>query len=156
MPGWAFIGIPASMQVSCPGPCCEQVHAPWPDIYMCSICGCLCIYTYMYTYTIRIHIHIHIHLRIDIRIHINIRTLYVYYIICTCIRTKGGYPQFKSAPPQYCGQRKRLQTKKSCGIAIADLQESTSATLSSFLPVRLLSSPFSSAQDSFKNHQKYF
>jgi hypothetical protein len=42
-----------------------------------------------------------------------------------------------------------LRTKKSCGIAIADLQNLTSA-----IPLR--SSPFSSAQDGFKKQPKLF
>jgi hypothetical protein len=42
-----------------------------------------------------------------------------------------------------------LWTKKSCGIAIADLQNLTSA-------IPLLSSPFSSAQNGFKNQPKIF
>jgi hypothetical protein len=40
-----------------------------------------------------------------------------------------------------------LRTKKSCGTAIADLQNLTSATLCSLLPIPLLSGTFSSAQD---------
>jgi hypothetical protein len=133
---------------------------------MCSICGCLCIYTYTYTYTIRIHIHIHIHLRIDIRIHINIRTLYVYYIVCTVhvyvpkVGIRNLSPHLRnSATLRTTKTIAELRTKKSCGIGNCGPSKfdfRNSATLSSFLPVRLLSSPFSSAQDSFKHHQKYF
>ncbi len=62
-----------------------------------------------------------------------------------------------------------LRSKKSCGIAIADLQNLTSAIPqlstvsniifkknSSLLPIPLRSSPFSSAQDGFKNKPKLF
>ncbi len=52
-----------------------------------------------------------------------------------------------------------LLTKKSCGTAVGDLQKfdfRNSATFSSLLPVPLLSSPFSSAQDGFKNQPKIF
>jgi hypothetical protein len=45
---------------------------------------------------------------------------------------------------------------KSCGTAIADLQNLTSATLRSLLPIPLFSSPFSSAQYGLKINQKYF
>jgi hypothetical protein len=49
-----------------------------------------------------------------------------------------------------------LRTKKSCETAIADLQNlfRNSATFRSLLAVALLSSPFSSAQDGFKNQLK--
>jgi hypothetical protein len=51
-----------------------------------------------------------------------------------------------------------LRTKKSCGTAIADLQNLTSAIpqLSQSPASPLLSSPVSSAQDGFKNQPKRF
>jgi hypothetical protein len=49
-----------------------------------------------------------------------------------------------------------LRTKKSCGIAIADFQNLTSATLRSLLPIPLLSGTFSSAQYGSKNQPKIF
>jgi hypothetical protein len=51
-----------------------------------------------------------------------------------------------------------LQTKNSCGSAIAELQNLTSAIhqLSAVSCQLLLSSPFSSAQDGFKNQPKIF
>jgi hypothetical protein len=60
----------------------------------------------------------------------------------------GGYLQFKSATPQYCGQPNRLRTLKSCGSSKFDFRI--------LLPVPLLSSPFSSAQDGIKNQLKIF
>ncbi len=49
-----------------------------------------------------------------------------------------------------------LRPKKSCETTIADLQNLTSATFCSLLPVPLLSGPFSSAQNGFKNKPKIF
>jgi hypothetical protein len=49
-----------------------------------------------------------------------------------------------------------LRTKKSCGTEIADLQNLTFATIRIVLPISLLSSPFSSAKDGFKNQPKIF
>jgi hypothetical protein len=46
--------------------------------------------------------------------------LFLNTLIFRCNNTKGGHPQ-------YCGQPKRLRTSKSCGTAIADLQNLTSA-----------------------------
>jgi hypothetical protein len=77
---------------------------------------------------------------------------------------KGEHPQLKSAPPLLrniadnqidCGiaDKKKLRNCD-CGPSKFDFRNS--ATLSSFLRVPLLSSPFSSAQDDFKNHQKNF
>jgi hypothetical protein len=74
-------------------------------------------------------------------------------------KCKGG-PQFKSATPQYCGQPNRLRNyglKKlrncNCGPLKFDFP---AIPLSSFLPIPLLSSPISSAQDAFKNQPKIF
>ncbi len=66
-----------------------------------------------------------------------------------------------SAIPQYFGQSKLLQN---CGLKkVAELQSRTSrfdfrnsATLCSLRQVKLLSCPFSSAQDVFKNQPKMF
>jgi hypothetical protein len=80
------------------------------------------------------------------------------------ILSKGGHPQFKSAPPQLrniadnqidCGiaDKKKL---RNCDCESSKFDFCNSTSLSSFLPVPLLSSPFSSAQDGFKNHKKYF
>jgi hypothetical protein len=49
-----------------------------------------------------------------------------------------------------------LRIKKSCGTAIADLQNLISATLCILLPVLLLTSSFIPAQDGFKNQPKIF
>ncbi len=75
------------------------------------------------------------------------------------VNSKGGHPQCQSAPPQYCGQPKRLRNcglKKlrncDCGPSIFDFRNS--ATLCSLRPVQLLYYPFSSAQDVFKNLSK--
>jgi hypothetical protein len=62
---------------------------------------------------------------------------------------KGGHPQFKSAILRTTKLIAELRTEKSCGIAIADLQNLTSA-------IPLLYSPISSAQDGFKNQPKIF
>ncbi len=65
------------------------------------------------------------------------RWLFSYWCYSCLVRavfSKGGHPQFKSATRQYCGQPNRLRScglKKSCGIAIADLQNLTSATFHS-------------------------
>ncbi len=95
----------------------------------------------------------------------------------TAVKGKGGHPQFKSATPQLRNSAilrttksiAELRTKKSCGIAIADLQNLTSAipqlstvsniikkTFHSVLPIPLRSSPFSLAQDGFKNQPTLF
>jgi hypothetical protein len=71
---------------------------------------------------------------------------------------KGGHPQFKSATSQYCGKPIQL---RNCGLKkVANCDCGTSkfdflnpAILCSLLPVPLLSSPFSSAQEGFKNQQ---
>jgi hypothetical protein len=47
-----------------------------------------------------------------------------------------------------------MRTKKSCGLSKFDFRNS--ATFRSLLPVPLLSSPFPSAQDGFKNQPKIF
>jgi hypothetical protein len=75
------------------------------------------------------------------------------------MNTKGGHPHFKSAPPPLhniadnqigCG----IADLKSCGTSKFDFRNS--ATLCSLLPVPLLSSPFSTAQDGFKINPKFF
>jgi hypothetical protein len=76
--------------------------------------------------------------------------------------TKGGRPQFNSATPHYCGQPNQLRScglKKrlracDCGPSKFDFRNST--TLRSLLPIPLLSSPFSSAQDGLKNQRTIF
>jgi hypothetical protein len=72
-----------------------------------------------------------------------------------------GHPQFNSAPLQYCGQPNRLRScglKKlqncDCGPSKFDFRNS--ATINSLLPIPLLFSPFSSAQDGFKNQPRIF
>jgi hypothetical protein len=78
--------------------------------------------------------------------------------------SKDGHPQFKSASLQL---RNIEDNQIDCGIADykklrnCDCRPSkfdfrNSATLSSFLPILILSSPFSSAQDGFKNQPKIF
>jgi hypothetical protein len=77
---------------------------------------------------------------------------------------KGGHPQFKFAPLQLrnivdnqidCGvpDKKKLQN---CDCRPSKFDFRNSATLSSLLPIPLLSSPFSSAQDGLKNQPKIF
>jgi hypothetical protein len=75
--------------------------------------------------------------------------------------TKGGRPQFKSAPPQL---RNIADNQIDCGVAkkVAGLQLRTfkidfrtSATFRSLLPILPLSSPFSSAQDGLKKSTIY-
>ncbi len=80
----------------------------------------------------------------------------------SCFSDKGGYPQFMSATPQYCGLPNRL---RSCGLKkVAELRL---RTFKSWLPQFrnfqqspassvTFSSPYSSAQDGFKNQPKIF
>jgi hypothetical protein len=77
------------------------------------------------------------------------------------IITKGGRPQFKSAPPQYCGQPNRLRSwglkmLRNCDCGLSNFDFRNSATIRSLLPILLLSGTFSSAQDGFKNQPKIF
>jgi hypothetical protein len=89
------------------------------------------------------------------------RTVVSLLPLLSCHIGKGGHPQFKSATSQYCGLPNRL---RSCGLKkVAELRLRTlksdfrnSATFSSLLLVPLLSSPFSSAHDGFKNQPKIF
>jgi hypothetical protein len=66
-----------------------------------------------------------------------------------------------SAIPQYCGQPKRLRNcelkkLRNCDCGPSKFDFFNSATLCSLRPLQLLSCPFSSAQDVFKNQPKNF
>jgi hypothetical protein len=78
------------------------------------------------------------------------------------VNIKGGHPQFKSATRQYCGQPNRLRSWE-----LKKVAELRFRTFKIWLPQfrnspkpsansAILSGTFSSAQDGFKNQQKYF
>ncbi len=76
-----------------------------------------------------------------------------------CLLYKSEHPQLRSATPQHGGQPYRLQScrlKKVLELRLRTLKTLTSAILHRLLLIPLLSSPFSSAQDSFKNQPKIF
>ncbi len=73
---------------------------------------------------------------------------------------KGGHPQFKSATAQYCGQPNRLRScglkkLRNCDCRPSKFDFRNFPQSSARVPVPLLSSPFSSAQDGLKINQKY-
>ncbi len=81
---------------------------------------------------------------------------------CQLHINKAGHPQFKSATPQYCRQPNRLWSsglRKSCGTAIANLQNLTSAIpqLSAVsCQFRYFLVPFTQLRMVLKIYQKYF
>jgi hypothetical protein len=77
------------------------------------------------------------------------------------ITDKGGHLQFKSAPPQYCGQQNPLwgcglKKLRNCNCGPSKFDFRNFATFPSPLPVRYFLVPFPQLRMVLKIKQKYF